>query len=64
MITASPACMSCKHYSQAKPVSCTAFPDRIPDVIFLAGDPHTSPIAGDHGIQFERRETKRPDPRR
>jgi hypothetical protein len=51
MITAPPVCMDCKHFKGAR--KCDAFPDRIPDVIWLKGDPHTSPVAGDHGIQFE-----------
>lgn len=53
MMVAPPACMSCVHYDRTKPVTCTAFPDRIPDVIWLEGDPHTQPVTGDHGIRFE-----------
>lgn len=48
-----PACMTCVHYDRTKPVTCAAFPDRIPDVIWLEGDPHTKPVKGDHGIRFE-----------
>jgi hypothetical protein len=48
-----PACMTCVHYDRAKPLTCDAFSDRIPDVIWLEGDPHTSHIEGDHGIQYE-----------
>lgn len=48
-----PACMTCRHYRDSKPVSCAAFPARIPDVIWLQGDPHTGPVAGDNGIRYE-----------
>jgi hypothetical protein len=45
--------MDCVHYDRAKPVTCAAFPDRIPDLIWLEGDPHTKPVKGDHGVRFE-----------
>lgn len=48
-----PACMGCRHYRPEKPVTCSAFPTRIPDRIWLQGDPHTKPFPGDHGILFE-----------
>lgn len=48
-----PACTVCVHYDRTKPVTCAAFPVRIPDVIWLEGDPHTEPIKGDHGIRFD-----------
>jgi hypothetical protein len=48
-----PACMTCVHYRRELPVSCDAFPERIPDLIWLKGDPHTKPVDGDHGIRYE-----------
>ena len=49
MITAPPVCVcSGKHYRGA--AKCDAFPDKIPDVIWLEGDPHTKPVEGDHDI--------------
>lgn len=51
MMVAPPACMDCKHFLGAR--KCDAFPDRIPDVIWLEGDPHTEPAKGDHGIRFK-----------
>jgi hypothetical protein len=45
--------MACRHYDRDRPVTCAAFPDRIPDLIFLGRDRHTAPVAGDHGIRFE-----------
>ena len=48
-----PACMKCKHYRTDDAVACDAFPDRIPDLIWLGGDPHTGPVPGDRGIRFE-----------
>jgi hypothetical protein len=35
---------------------CPAFPDGIPDAIWLRENTHTSPYPGDHGIQFQRRQ--------
>lgn len=61
MIVAPPACMDCIHYDRSKPVTCAAFPDRIPDVIWLEGDPHTEPVKGDHGIRFEPNEDAEED---
>jgi hypothetical protein len=53
MTVGQPACMKCRHYRPDRPVTCDAFPDRIPDVVWLEGDPHTVPLVGDHGIRFE-----------
>ena len=60
MTTVPAVCMKCQHYSAEKPVSCTAFPDRIPDVVWLEGNPHTEHIPGDHGILFEARDVSHP----
>lgn len=54
MTVDAPACMRCRHYHRrGEPVTCDAFPSRIPDRIWLEGDPHTGPVPGDHGIRFE-----------
>lgn len=52
-----PACMTCIHFHREGPLSCDAFPERIPDVIWLEGNPHLTPVTGDHGIRYE------PDPK-
>jgi hypothetical protein len=41
--------MTCARYHRRGGVTCDAFPTRIPDLIWLEGDPHTSPVAGDGG---------------
>jgi hypothetical protein len=51
MMVAPPACMECQHYRGTR--KCDAFPQQIPDVIWLEGDPHTKPVQGDHDIRFE-----------
>ena len=64
MTVVRPHCLSCKHWhSIASPPSCAAFPQRIPDLIWLEGDPHTTPVDGDHGIQYEKGEPKGADRR-
>jgi hypothetical protein len=50
--------MKCVHFR--KNVECDAFPDRIPDAIWIKGNPHTSPVSGDHGIRFEPKNTGAP----
>jgi hypothetical protein len=59
----SPVCSICKHFKvdsmpptrgeKPKP-SCAAFPDGLPLEVWLGKNKHITPIAGDHGIQFER----------
>lgn len=44
-----PDCLH-KHLSRA---TCDAFPDGIPDAILRGRHQHRTPVAGDHGIQFE-----------
>lgn len=60
MTVDAPACMKCRRYRRDNPVTCDAFPARIPDRIWLEGDPHTSPIPGDNGIRFEPIPSDRP----
>ena len=47
-----PVCVDCKHL-HPKGTTCEAFPDGIPDEIYLYGDKHTKPFDGDSGIRFE-----------
>jgi hypothetical protein len=35
---------------------CEAFPEGVPAIIYAGGNPHTSPVEGDHGIRFEPKE--------
>lgn len=56
-----PLCHLCKHLrydeewriDRPTPVRCAAYPDGIPDAIFLNLGDHRKPRRGDHGIQFE-----------
>lgn len=50
-----PQCEGCKHYKHDG-LTCDAFPNRIPDVIFVNEFDHRKPFKGDRGIQFEREE--------
>jgi len=49
-----PMCIKCKH---ELPIlgkrACKAFPDGIPDAIYVGEFDHHKPYPGDHGIQFE-----------
>jgi hypothetical protein len=57
-----PVCMNCKHYRGAR--MCDAYPEKIVDLIWLEGNPHTKPVTGDHGIHFEERNANDPRPNR
>ena len=52
-----PVCGSCQNWKVGTE-NCLAFPDGIPDEIFMYGNPHTTKVSGDHGIQFEKKEIK------
>jgi len=43
--------------STERPI-CGAFPDGIPESIAYGNDTHIHPIKGDHGIQFEKGQSK------
>jgi hypothetical protein len=53
MIHEPPVCLLCRHYHRSGFRTCDAFPERIPDEIWVYVNPHTQPIPGDHGIHFE-----------
>ncbi len=53
-------CMSCKHYRPANITerqTCDAFPDGIPDQVLMGINEHKRPILGDHGLQYEQKDT-------
>lgn len=54
IITALPQCLDCAHW-HTDTATCKAFPEEIPDEIFLGRMKHDKPYPGDHGIRFERR---------
>jgi hypothetical protein len=47
-----PICFACTHLIYWP--YCAAYPDGIPEAIRLARSDHKEPMAGDHGVQFER----------
>ncbi len=54
MIHESPVCLECQHNHRNSGFRiCDAFPDRIPDEIWVYVNPHKKPFPGHHGIQFE-----------
>jgi hypothetical protein len=52
-------CWKCKHVRAD--YTCAAFPKGVPAAI-SQGNPHTSPIKGDNGIQYEPRPEGDPGP--
>ena len=59
-------CGYCKHQHDRPWKTCDAFPDKIPDQIWLGENDHTKPYPGDNGIRFEpiATEDKEPNARR
>ena len=58
MIGPAPLCVECRHLDRSdgpfgKRWGCAAFPDGIPDAIYLGGFDHRKPFKGDNGIRFE-----------
>lgn len=48
------ACVRHQPWDATHPTSfCAAFPDGIPDAVYLNALDHRQPIDGDHGIRFE-----------
>jgi hypothetical protein len=55
--SAPPLCVSCRHRHVTTVLgvhTCDAFPDGIPDAIWVALGDHRDPVPGDHGVQYER----------
>lgn len=52
MIYDMPQCLDCKHFD-VESSFCDAFPNGIPDEIFLGDHDHRNPYPGDNGILFE-----------
>lgn len=50
-----PICMDCIHYDRKNTsgLTCSAFPNGIPEDIIFSRVDHHKPYDGDHGIQFE-----------
>lgn len=53
----SQVCTFCAHYESSQ--TCAAFPDRIPQQIWLGENNHTKPYQGDSGIRFQPVEIKK-----
>ena len=48
-------CLFCKHLNKDK-ISCTAFPDVIPDPIIEGQYDHRKPYSGNNGVLFDPKE--------
>jgi len=53
-------CFNCTRLFETAdgPLSCLAFPDGIPEAIITGEVDHSVPFEGDHGIQYEAKETE------
>ena len=58
-----PLCAGCKHFhfDDMSGNKCDAFPDGVPEDIFLSRVDHREPYPGDRGIQFEWIDRGQPD---
>lgn len=57
--TARPICLGCKHFTEsASKLVCDAFPEGIPQAIYLSRVDHRKPVSGDGGIVFEAKSDK------
>ena len=52
---AAPMCVSCRHYDRSNEdeLTCSAYPDGIPEAILDSEVDHRQPYRGDHGITFD-----------
>ncbi len=48
----SPVCTFCVHWQTDPSRRCAAFPDGIPDAIWLGRNDHSEPYPGDRGVLF------------
>jgi len=54
MYTLTSQCVIYRHFDDNdNRLTCKAFPDGIPSIIFDGIDDHSRPFVGDNGIQFE-----------
>jgi hypothetical protein len=51
-------CWLCAHKLPTFKRTCAAFPNGIPDEIWLGDNDHTEPYPGDMGVRFERRQPR------
>lgn len=51
----SEVCTFCKNFNrESRGRTCKAFPEEIPQEIWLGKHDHKTPFPGDHGIRFEK----------
>ena len=48
-----PQCIVCEHLIDAKDETCEAFPNGIPEPLFMGEVSHEKAYSGDNGIRFE-----------
>lgn len=48
-----PKCTECVHFIEEKGAKCEAFPEGIPEAIWVGSYDHTKPFFGDGGIRYE-----------
>lgn len=58
-----PECLRCAHFDNspnATKLSCAAFPDGIPERVYMSEVLHHEHLPGDHGLLFTPRATEAP----
>ena len=48
-------CCRCVHLTSMLRRRCAAFPEGVPEAIWVGDNKHKRPVEGDHGIRFEKR---------